>query len=136
MNHHASVIKPDFTFTKLGFAKTSANGIFIDRATIFILKDCFYGIEIAIAPWPEMRMMKYSLCIDRRSLSGLKGIFLALEMSNFFTIRIKYFTGIDKGSSLRILVSYLAFCMYRYLFACRVVVGTIDIYPSSTQITI
>ena len=55
MHHQHTVVQPDLSFGKPGFAETGTSSNLVDFRTILAFQQRLDGIEVTIAPRPEMQ---------------------------------------------------------------------------------
>ena len=82
-----TVVQPDFTIRKTGLAETGTGSHFVHLLAIHP-QTGLHGIQIAIAPAPEMKAFHFGLSFQGSAFTGFQESFLALEFLDQRTITI------------------------------------------------
>ena len=126
MHHQDTVVETYLAGTELSLAEARPRGDKV--ATLALLHQCGAdGVEITIAPRPEMQVVQALLGLDMGPFSRLQGNGMRRETGYLLPLGIEHLGSEGEGTSTHVVVLDLRLDMHNCPSAHNVIVGCVDI---------
>ena len=136
MHHQHTIVKPYLSFRKLGFAEPCTRCNLVNLRTVVGFQQGFNGVQIAVAPRPEMQSANGVLNFYGACFARLHGDALAIKAGHLFSVHIKQLGIEGKRAGLGVVVANLRFGMNGSLVLVNVEIGSIDVGTSGAEMAI
>ena len=132
VHHQHAVVEPHFALAEARLAETGACGDAV-AACRSLLQAGLDGIQVAVAPRPEVQAVHSLRRRHRPRLAGLQRDALAMEACHLAAVGIRHQRLVGEGAWPCVVVSHLRLSMYHSLAGSNVEVSGIDIGSRRTE---